>query len=208
MKSIFPLCVLCVLCGDSSLRRIVASQQKKGPRPNCDFRNPVAGPSETRRFRPGSSNTPTLPIELTDQRVKLCHNCWQHFKRQFICTRRAIDLRSSFSRPTPRRRWLRAKRCCACLVSFQPPTPNSSTTNGARPQNAHCVERENLFSDTMRTLSTRAEFCRAGGTMVFTILTILKSTRAVTSEKVGGFARLRGIATQNSLPRKSQNNRF
>ena len=160
-----------------------AANKKRARGRTAIFRNPVAGPSETRRFQPGSSNTPTPSIELTDQRLKLCHNCWQHFKRQYSCT-------SSIS---------------ASIFILH---PSAFILSPTWPQNARCIASENLFSDTMRALSTRAQFWCAGGTHVFTILTILKPTRAVTSEKVGGFARLRCIAMQNSLPRKSQNGPF
>jgi hypothetical protein len=51
----------------------------------------------------------------------------------------------------------------------------------------------------------RAEFCGAGGAMLFTILTILKPTRKITSEKTGPFFTLRCRAMKNSTPRKSQN---
>jgi hypothetical protein len=73
-------------------------------------------------------------------------------------------------------------------------------------KNVHCIERQNLISSTLGLPSPRAEFFTSGGELVFTILTILKPTREVTSTKSGPFSALRCRAMKNSTPGKSQNN--
>jgi hypothetical protein len=100
-------------------------------------------------------------------------------------------------------------RCCHLRRGPSPPAIVLQTPfhhPPAWPQNAGCIEGGNLISDWLATLAARARFFTSGGTLVFTILTILKPTRKITSEKTGRFSALRCVAMKNYTPGKIQNN--